>query len=211
MAKEEKWISFVEDINRSLRLAPPFTTASEEQAIQDIMERQKGDDAFVDEDYVPGNSIGLRDSTVAWLIENEIPVPDTWETRLKKQAEKAKKTKEDEKMKKNDKKETKTAPVKETKKVEKPAKENKEEKVKTKKAGPPRGNAPKSPLGHMEGSTAAKIDEMFLKGTSEKEFEKAGISLSRVKSHYKHIIKKRSDIATITFKDGVYKAVLKKG
>ena len=92
MAKySEKWMKFVEDINNSLKLDPPFTMASEEQAIQDIRERQKTDDAFVDEDFVPQNSIGLRDSTVARLIENDVPVPETWEARLKKQAEKAKK------------------------------------------------------------------------------------------------------------------------
>ena len=195
MAKySEKWMKFVEDINNSLKLDPPFTMASEEQAIQDIRERQKTDDAFVDEDFVPQNSIGLRDSTVAWLIENDVPVPETWETRLKKQAEKAKKTKKDaEDMKKNDK----VAEKKETKK---------EAKKPTNRKAPERA---KNKLGHLIGSAAAELDDLFLAGVTEEQLEKKGFAIARYKSHFKHLEKDKADLVTVSWNKNKITAKMK--
>lgn len=85
MADKNNWIAFVEDINKALNLEPPYPVEDEEETLADIANRQDGDDAFVDEDYLPENKIGLKDSTVAWLIGNDIKVPETWNKRLKKQ------------------------------------------------------------------------------------------------------------------------------
>ena len=191
MAKNsEKWIKYVEDINNSLRLDPPFTTESEEQAIQEIMERQKTDDAFVDEDFVPQNGIGLRDSTVAWLIEWELPVPETWEQRLKKQAEKAKNNKQkDAEMKKQ-----KNAEAKEAKKDKKP------------RTAPQR---PKNELGHLIGSAAAELDDLFLKGVTEEQLEKKGFAVSRYKSHFKHLEKDKADLVTVSWNKNKITAKMK--
>ena len=134
--KENKWIEFVEDINESLKLEPPYPIEDEEKAIADIVNRQDGDDAFVDEDYLPQNGIGLKDSTVAWLLENDVELPKTWKNRLEKQQAKVAPVKQDASSEKSPEKSAKTT-------EKKPAKKN------------PAANRAKNAIGHLIGSGAA--------------------------------------------------------
>lgn len=175
---ENKWIEFVEDINESLKLEPALPIEDEQETIAEIVNRQSGEDAFVDEDYLPENEIGLKDSTVAWLMENDVELPKTWEKRLKKQMNKAQ----------------------ETKPAKKAATKATNDKKPAKKAAPPQ--RAKNVLGHLVGSGAAKLDDLFLAGVTEKELEKKGFALSRYKSHYNHLAKDKADLVTVTWKDG---------
>ena len=81
---KESWKKAVEDINKSLQLDPPYSMEDEKSAIDEITERQDTEDAFVDEDYLPQNDIGLKTETVKWLIDNNVPVPEKWEKRMNK-------------------------------------------------------------------------------------------------------------------------------
>lgn len=152
---QEQWKINVDDINNSLKLEPAYELENEQDTLEDIVSRQGGEDAFVDEDYLPENEIGLKDSTVAWLIDNDVPVPETWVKRLKRQAGKAKEPVEP----KSQKVEKEVEPKK-----EKPAK-----KTEGKKSTPQRA---KNELGHLVGSGAAELDELFLKGVTEDELQK---------------------------------------
>lgn len=187
---DKNWISFVEDINNALKLEPPYPTDKEEDALPDIASRQDGDDAFVDEDYLPQSKIGLKDSTVAWLIANDIAVPETWNKRLQRQKAKAEN------------------PLKATKK-EKPVKEKAEKPVSNKNNKSKTKNNTMNALGHRIGSIAANLDDLFLKGVTEDDINKAGIDLGRAKGHFKHIAKDKANIATTSCIEGVYKVEMK--
>lgn len=192
--KENKWIEFVEDINESLKLEPPYPIEDEEETIADIVNRQDGDDAFVDEDYLPQNGIGLKDSTVAWLLENDVELPKTWKKRLEKQQALVTPVKQDTPAKKSPEKSAKTAEKKPAKKA-------------------PVANRAKNALGHLIGSGAAQLDDLFLaaKGITEAELEKKGFSKSRYKSHYNHLLNDKADLVKVVWKDGKIAAKLLKG
>lgn len=194
MSDEKNWKSFVEDINDKLKLEPEFASEDEAETLQDIVNRQGGEDGFVDEDFLPEQKIGLKPSTVRWLLENGVEVPETWSGRLKKAAENVKKTK--------------TATTA-TGEEEKPMKKTKAVVKKTapgeKKKGPDRS---KNAIGHILNTIADKIDQMFLKGTTEEELVSAGIEPGRFKGHFKHLLKDKADVVKVEFTNGIYKAEL---
>lgn len=190
---KEQWKINVDDINNSLKLEPAYELENEQDTLEDIVSRQGGEDAFVDEDYLPENEIGLKDSTVAWLIDNDVPVPETWVKRLKRQAGKAKEPVEP----KSQKVEKEVEPKK-----EKPAK-----KAEGKKSTPQRA---KNELGHLVGSGAAELDELFLKGVTEDELQKKGYALGRYKSHFRHLEADKADVVKVTWKDDKITAKLVK-
>lgn len=133
-----EWKEFVEDIMNVLKLEPEIANDTEEEALADLLERQSGEDAFVDEDYLPHQSIGLKDSTVKWLIKNEIPVPKTWNQRIEKQTKKVEEKEMEKKaVKPVAKSNVKPAPVKPAKPVAaKPAPEKDVEKEDVEEAKP---------------------------------------------------------------------------
>ena len=183
--KENKWIEFVKDINDSLKLEPPYPIEDEEEAIADIVNRQDGDDAFVDEDYLPQNGIGLKDSTVAWLLENDVKLPKTWKKRLEKQ-------------------QAKVAPVKQ----DTPAKKSPEKSTKTTEK---KANRSKNELGHINGTGAALLDELFLKGVTEDELVERGFTRTRYAGHFKHLEKDKEGLVRVVWKGNTIRAKLLKG
>ena len=203
MSDEKNWKSFVEDINDKLKLEPEYASEDEAETLQNIVNRQGGEDGFVDEDFLPEQKIGLKPSTVRWLLENDVEVPETWSGRLKKAAENVKKAKAVVKKAKpapaEDDEEEEEKPVKKTKAVATKAAPGE------KKKGPDRA---KNAIGHIRDTIADKIDQMFLKGTTEKELVAAGIEPSRFKGHFKHLLKDKADAVKVEFANGIYKAEL---
>jgi len=211
---KSNWIKFVEDINNALKLDPPIPTDSEEDALEAILERQHTDDAFVDEDYLPQKGIGMQDSTVAWLIENDIPIPNNWKKRMEAQTKKAVKAAP---------KKVKKSPVKKlTKKVkedpvdipEEPEDETPEEapaepEVKATPETAKKTSEKKNALGHLKSTLSGKLDEMFLEGIAKSTLEEQGYDMVRVMNHFRHIRRDKSDIATAEIVDGVIKVTLK--
>ena len=195
----EIWKQAVEDINNTLQLDPPFTMEDEESAIQEIAERQETDDAFVDEDYLPQNNSGLKTETVAWIMKNDIPVPERWEKRFKKF------NKENEMSE-----ETESAEV-ETKKVKKAEKAPKKEKVAKEKKAPKAKKEKRAvnAFGHGVGTIADQIDQMLMKGVTVKEAEEAGIKPMRFHVHFSTMKRKQADTVTVWKKDGKYFAACK--
>lgn len=117
-SKEKIWENAIGDINEILSLVPEIEANSEEEAIQEIIERQSTEDAFVDEDYLPEQESGLTEETVGWLLENEVEVPATWQARYEKATLKNKEVKKQNKTKiqEEEKKMKTTKEVKENKK-----------------------------------------------------------------------------------------------
>ena len=66
----------------------------------------------------------------------------------------------------------------------------------------------KNELGHIRDTISDKIDQMFLKGTTEAELIEAGITPVRFKGHFKHLLKDKADRVDVKLVDGVYKAEL---
>ena len=62
---------------------------------------------------------------------------------------------------------------------------------------------------HRIGSMTAKIDDLFLKGTTMEEFEKKGIPKARVTWHAYHWGWKHKDEGEVVVTDGLYKLKLK--
>ena len=96
-------------------------------------------------------------------------------------------------MKKNDK----VAEKKETKK---------EAKKPTTRKAPERA---KNELGHLIGSAAAELDDLFLAGVTEEQLEKKGFAVSRYKSHFKHLEKDKADLVTVSWNKNKITAKMK--
>lgn len=198
----EIWKQAVEDINNTLQLDPPFTMEDEESAIQEIAERQETDDAFVDEDYLPQNNSGLKTETVAWIMKNDIPVPERWEKRFKKF------NKENEMSEETETTEVETKETKKAKKAEKAPK--KEKVVKEKKA--PKAKKEKravNAFGHGVGTIADQIDQLLVKGCTMDDAKAAGIKPMRFHVHFSTMKRKQADTVTVWKKDGKYFAACK--
>ena len=195
----KNWKESVEEINKNLELDPPYTTESEEAAIQEITERQETEDAFRDEDYIPEKKIGLSNETVGWLIKNEVPVPEKWEKRYlnetkettKEEAEEEEEETKEEKPKKKAKK-TKSKAEKKLKKEKKPKKEKRA----------------KNEFGHGIGTIADQIDQLLKKGVTIKEIEEAGIKAERFHVHCS-TMKREKPFVKVWKEDNKYFAALK--
>lgn len=83
--------------------------------------------------------------------------------------------------------------------AEKPAK--KTEKKESKVHG-------KNELGHIRNSMADLLDQLFLKGVTEKELQEHGFTPARYKSHFRHLNNDKVALVEVRFEDGKYIAKL---
>ena len=83
--------------------------------------------------------------------------------------------------------------------AEKPAK--KAEKKESKVHG-------KNKLGHIRNSMADLLDQLFLKGVTEKELQEHGFTPARYKSHFRHLNNDKVTLVEVRFEDGKYIAKL---
>jgi len=94
------------------------------------------------------------------------------------------------------------------KKAEKPAKQQKnaaaEKTPAPVKTGTVEKKHGKNRLGHIYGTIADRLDQMFLAGCTEKDFEKNGISLIRAKGHFRHLFKDKASLVDVKFENGQY-------
>ena len=189
---KEGWKKAVEDINNTLQLDPPYGMEDEQSAIDEITERQDGEDAFVDEDYVPEKNIGLKTETVEWLMDNNVPVPEKWEKRMNKIQKESEMTEEEKEM------ET-TEAEPEVEKKAKKSKKEKASKVKKEKKAKKEKRA-KNVFGHGIGTIADQIDQLLLKGCTMDEAKEAGIVPMRFHVHFS-TLKRENPLAKV-WKEG---------
>jgi len=175
-----------DDFNKVIGFDPPIVTGKEttvEQLINDITD-------IVNNHLAPEDKMTKETIELIELMGLKMPV-DEEEGEPSKEIEPLKEIEPSEKIKEKK--------IKDAEKVEEGKEIKKEEKIKDKKI-----DSKKSRYGHKEGSQAAAIDEAIFKGGTLKELSKeAKVSISRVKSHIKHLIEKKN--LNIVEKEGVFK------
>lgn len=88
---------------------------------------------------------------------------------------------------------------------------NKEEAPKEEKKTPAEGKKHgKNELGHIYGSAADLLDNLFLKGVTEEELQQHGITPARYKSHFRHLNTAKVQLVGVRFEDGKFTATLVK-
>lgn len=66
----------------------------------------------------------------------------------------------------------------------------------------------KNELGHIRNSMADLLDQLFLKGVTEKELQEHGFTPARYKSHFRHLNNDKITLVEVRFEDGKYIAKL---
>lgn len=66
----------------------------------------------------------------------------------------------------------------------------------------------KNELGHIRNSMADLLDQLFLKGVTEKELQEHGFTPARYKSHFRHLNNDKVALVEVRFEDGKYIAKL---
>lgn len=94
------------------------------------------------------------------------------------------------------------------KKAEKPAKQQKNDAIETTPAPVKTGTVEKkhgkNRLGHIYGTIADELDNLFLSNVTEEELLKAGYTPVRIKSHFRHLLKDKASLVDVKFENGQY-------
>lgn len=93
------------------------------------------------------------------------------------------------------------------KKAEKPAEQKKnaaETNPAPVKAGTFEKKHGKNRLGHIYGTIADELDNLFLSNATEEELLKAGYTPVRIKSHFRHLLKDKASLVDVKFENGQY-------
>ena len=62
----------------------------------------------------------------------------------------------------------------------------------------------KNRLGHIYGTIADELDNLFLSNATEEELLKAGYTPVRIKSHFRHLLKDKASLVDVKFENGQY-------
>lgn len=62
----------------------------------------------------------------------------------------------------------------------------------------------KNRLGHIYGTIADELDNLFLSNVTEEELLKAGYTTVRIKSHFRHLLKDKASLVDVKFENGQY-------
>lgn len=94
------------------------------------------------------------------------------------------------------------------KKAEKPAKQQKNDAAEKTPAPVKTGTVEKkhgkNRLGHIYGTIADELDNLFLSNVTEEELLKAGYAPVRIKSHFRHLLKDKASLVDVKFENGQY-------